>query len=308
MLPKNVQPNVFAWAWKLADFVLSFQSFMELRSRWCSRKVSFSSSFSGIGALEVSLECLQTALNGCGVPSHFHSVSACEISPSCRSILRKRNAHLHIIPDIMDNFLGEIPKYEGCYHTLKQKMLSLRVCESCPCCSGERPQALVDVSGSPCQPHSRCGSRLKENDSRIVFLLAWMCLHKHLRTPVLIHENVVGFEERLLTEVLVEYHCFQLVLEPADARFNLISRKRVYHILIRRDIQVLQSPVDVFRRLAALFRAQSPQDIDWTWLPPLVSSLAQLRFLVVYLLGPPQVSAIVRMKATHKPLLFPKAL
>ena len=135
-----------------------------------------------------------------------------------------------------------------------------------------------------------------------------MCLHKHLRTPVLIHENVVGFEERLLTEVLVEYHCFQLVLEPADAGFNLISRKRVYHILIRRDIQVLQSPVDVFRRLAALFRAQSPQDIDWTWLPPLVSSLAQLRFLVVYLLGPPQVSAIVRMKATHKPLLFPKAL
>lgn len=198
------------------------------------------------------------------------SVSACELSLACQRILQQRAcAPSHIQKDVFSNFSpcpaagSNFPGFE----ILKTKLQSLPLVSSCPCCGEHpRPVADVDMSGTPCQPFSKDGTRLGKEDPRISCLIAWACIHSKLKTKVLIHENVVGFPQSLLEELLPDYCIFAIKSEPADSGFACVRRTRLYHILIRRDVQILRDPSTTYTELSAALCSAVGASHDWQWI------------------------------------------
>lgn len=198
------------------------------------------------------------------------SVSACELNIACRRILQQRAcAPSHIQTDVFSNFSHCPPagtSFPG-FEKFKTHLQGLQLIRSCPCCGEHpRPVADVDMSGTPCQPFSKDGTRLGKEDHRISCLIAWACIHRKQKTKVLIHENVVGFPQSLLEELLPEYCIFAIKSEPADSGFACVRRTRLYHILIREDVQILRDPSTTYKELSAALRSAVGASHDWRWI------------------------------------------
>ncbi|CAL1165999.1 unnamed protein product [Cladocopium goreaui] len=263
----------YQWALRLVDLLLSEFGFAHLQRSWANKRVMFSSYFSGIGGLEVALEFLNAAWKARDLPGCFVSVSACEKNPACRRVLEGRNKDGHLQRDVMHNFVPDptdkLARLQG-FQARKAFFENLKVVSSCPCC-GEfpRPEADMDVTGSPCQPFSSDGVGMGREDPRIVCLIAYSRVHRARGTKALIHENVERFEAELLSELFPEYRIFEVHSEPSHCGFPFLRRPRVYHLLVREDVQLLADPVKVYSKLAASLQQHFSSSPSWAWITSL---------------------------------------
>lgn len=141
--------------------------------------------------------------------------------------------------DILDNFaLGPLTPQHLAEMSYDQKVEVLSNADKivgCPCCgSPKQPETDLSLSGSPCVAWSSDGKKKGRQDPSILCIVAWCVWHKHQRTKVLIHENVVNFDEQILYELMGSmYSIYRLNVHPSDCGFWFIRRARVYHILVR---------------------------------------------------------------------------
>lgn len=134
----------------------------------------------------------------------------------------------------------------------------------------EFPAAQVDVSGSPCLPWSRASGqkRLGRSHPLVGLLVAWCAALRRRPVLVALHENVVGFDGKVLSELLGDmYEIAQLNVSPAQIGFGFMERRRQYHILALRsgarivgDIQALYEAVSA-RALQPTSAADAGRDL-----------------------------------------------
>ena len=78
----------------------------------------------------------------------------------------------------------------------------------------------------------------------MVLFLCWVLWARALRPRVLVHENVVGFDQALLRRLLGDlYDVVILRAQPSHVGFPFVERKRVYAILLLRGgVRMLADP------------------------------------------------------------------
>lgn len=105
-----------------------------------------------------------------------------------------------------------------------------------PCPIGpSKGKFLADCSGPPCVLFSRLGKREGlSNSLKGRCREAYLTYVRQLEPSWLIHENVVGFDEDILTRALPQYEIKAVTLDPR--RFGMpVSRTRVYRLLFHRE-------------------------------------------------------------------------
>lgn len=125
---------------------------------------------------------------------------------------------------------------EACWETLK----SMNLDEECQMCSKHLQMcklltSLLDISGSPCIHYSTMGKKvdgrlLRKNGPSNKLLQIYLKYHSKRRPPLLIHENVPGFDtdELVLRAGEGGYrHLAHLCVQGSDASMPVNPRSRV---------------------------------------------------------------------------------
>lgn len=247
LTPPVVTELVDAFRWphlvfsRLKNFVGSELEASMLRS---VKPLALSSHFSGIGTAEVAGELLRAAFPW-DQPA-WHTVSLCESDRACRAILSRRfSISCCILTDVLDycdkqqmsGFLkSESVDFENICCIAKETLHH----RPQPCGSHQQscaPPRIVhgDISGSPCTPWSKAGQRRGKTDPRVCLLASWIAWARSTLPMFLIHENVAGFDTRVLEERLGKwYDIVHLRMQPSDLGFVCVGRPRLYSILLRR--------------------------------------------------------------------------
>ena len=110
----------------------------------------------------------------------------------------------------------------------------------------------MDVSGTPCQAHSKQGMRLGDDDPRAETFRIWVTWLILANIPIVLHENVPEFGMEKLIQVLGgTYIVHRIVLDCWQVGFPCIARRRQYCILYhRRLVTITHEPADVFELVA----------------------------------------------------------
>ena len=95
--------------------------------------------------------------------------------------------------------------------------------------------SVFDISGSQCIHYSTLGKKvdgklLRKNGPANKLLQIWILHHSRRRTPLLLHENVVGFDSSELAARLHEAgynYLSQILVNGADAGLPVMARSRV---------------------------------------------------------------------------------
>ena len=259
--------------WPTQALRIALDSGIDIYGRLGRFQWKFSSHFSGLGSVELALQMLRVAFSA---PARgelqVEVVSACENSPLLRRrILSQRfsgcifktiEGHLTSIDlsGLGPNADGLGPNAGTCAEAIGKAKLA----PTCACSRhGEcKPQAVhIDVSGSPCRPWSvqtRGPKGFAHKDGRL--LIAWCAVVRASHIPIAIHENVKGFEESTLRELLGDrYDITALHAEPSQVGFSFLRRPRWYHVVCLRDCVATPSLAETYARLTAgLQRSYSP--------------------------------------------------
>ena len=262
----------FRWAIVMAREAVRLHG-RAVHDTWLTHPASLSSAFSGIGALEVAVSCINAALADADIGGWLVTVKACDVKKTCRQILARRSPKAHVAGDILHYFIlppraSSKVLLNTSYKEKKAILAESSIGQSCPCCGQARqPLADLDFSGSPCVAWSSAGLRRCREDNTIVCALAWGYLHLKRGTKVLIHESVPGFDVTVLTEVLEEnYNFHQISASPEQVGFPFVARSRLYHVMVRKDVQLRRNIEEVYKSLsAAACRALSPATSDCPW-------------------------------------------
>ena len=248
VVPAHPYDGVFQWAFRLWIALYAIRG--ERGMSHVRRSFRLTSYFSGLGTVEVALDCLQVAAACLGLGGFgAESMSACEPSRKCQKVLRKRLDGKCVFSDILDIFsMGStlrqsVIQEDGRLNFLKaQELVTQRSVGTAFCVGhGQRcrvPSPDIDISGSPCTPWSRMlgATRLRRQHPLTLLLLAWCHLVLCLEIPLGIHENVVGFDVEVVREMLGDsYEVVVLRCSPADWGFEFMARPRVYTLCIRKD-------------------------------------------------------------------------
>ena len=109
----------------------------------------------------------------------------------------------------------------------------------------------VDTSGPPCQDWSSAGLRQGQRGPNFYGLVAWMSWHLQVQTPLIIFENVSGFDVELLTRMAGSYDIFMQRLGPEDVGWPCCRRPRMYVALVnRRKTELVAHPNEMFSRVS----------------------------------------------------------
>ena len=118
----------------------------------------------------------------------------------------------------------------------------------------------TQVDRSPCQDWSRCGLRQGEHGRNAHLLFSWIRWHRVARTPVMIHENVPGFDvdggldifEQLLGDM---YHIVHVLAGPEHVGWPCCKRPRVLVACFHKTkIRLLSDPVALFWNVCGLLQ------------------------------------------------------
>jgi len=115
-----------------------------------------------------------------------------------------------------------------------------------------------DISGSPCTPWSRLGSKKEIADPRAVLLLIWLEWVLMVELTWAIHENVIGFDTSVIDKAVgTAYSVYHITANPADVGFAFIKRPRVYSVLLRRGaVRVIKDVRQAYARICNVFLAR----------------------------------------------------
>ena len=272
-IPQHVGPGpdtlpgimqAFRWPYLAAQALGRHMLPAQLQRSCLTRTWRVSTHFSGLGSAELALQLLEHAAAGLtgGVGPQFNLVSACEKQPSRQRVLRTRLPQdCHIFDDIMERFrdlpeLSETVDWRGIWSRMPDAFLGQGIAARCrqhlhsQCRLAAPPD--LDISGSPCQVWSSMGSRGGSQDNRIVLFLAWAYLIRTGECKIIIHENVSGFKEGILLELLSDtFEVVTLEVHPWHCGFRIIARPRKYSVLFRRrNIEVVSDVHEVYRQLS----------------------------------------------------------
>jgi hypothetical protein len=232
----------------------------ELFCRLGSRRWAVSSHFSGLGTVEVALDMIRIAY-----PSivrgrlDIEVVSSCEKSPQLRRVLAERSG-VCVFADILCRLHMEQLDLE--FKELRQHISERPVANAAKCVAHHAtcriPGANVDISGSPCRPWSRAnrGSRRGRQHIDMGLFLAWARIMRADRPAIIVHENVRGFDARLLEDELgALYDVYRLDVDPSLAGFDFIRRPRCYFVLALRGLVSMPSLCTVHETLVRALAA-----------------------------------------------------
>ena len=228
------------------------------RSSLCSarRTTSF---FSGLGTAEVAWKAIGGALCRLGLPFQLRQAFSCEVDRTCQQLLQLYNEG-HVYTDLMDMMSTPGLDIEGTFEQQAEVVgrAAVRTCAVCARCRRRCPvvRGDIDTSGSPCQDWSVAGRRLGSSGKRIHLLLTWMRWHRVMETPIIIHENVVGFDLTLLTTHLGDLYTMSYVrVGPEHVGWPCCKRPRLYVALIhRRKVRWQCDPVWLFWQVSSRLR------------------------------------------------------
>ena len=208
---------------------------------------SISTHFSGVGSAELAIQMLATAGRHLfRAELSLETVFSCDCSASCQAALKKRSPGKCIFANLLHRFGGggggsapAIFGSEGSAPVLlaqhvREGQLDFRACGkallSSPLSEGSSCKVHgadcsfghvdIDVSGSPCQPWSTIGKRKGRLDHRTALIFAWLAWLRHARPRAAIHENVVGFDVKVLEEFVGDMYFIRTILmSPSDMVF-----------------------------------------------------------------------------------------
>ena len=123
------------------------------------------------------------------------------------------------------------------------------------------PTSDLDIRAPPpCQPWSAFGKRARGKSHLMLLVLVWLLWVRAAQPLVIIHENVVGFDSKILTNcwgdlyTMVSFH-----VSPQQMGFN-VRRPRLYCILyLSNKLRVLRPLQDVFQKVCDFVQARSRQ-------------------------------------------------
>ena len=253
----------FRWAFHTFHALVCLVGYGALQSSAVAWTLACSTHFSGMGTVEVALSMLSVAATAVlGKPLQLLFLSACETNRKCQSLLQEMLPGCHVFNNILDRV---VLCEETSYDVLLAALPSLRtlpvgfcVAHNAFCTFGH---AFMDVAGTPCQLWSRKGKRLGRRDRRIVLLIVWCLIHRNANTPLLVHENVMGFDARVLFELMADkYEIRELLVRTREFGFSYIRRPRVYHILALRGVLAFATcPCQLFTSVAQRLVAGLPR-------------------------------------------------
>ena len=274
----------FTWAARLWVTLKNMLGEERILSQLFSVPRVMSTHFSGLGTAEAALAMLAAAgrdIMRAELTCRF--VFACDTAPSCRWVLQQRLDGGCVYKDILDRF--QTANLPGCvrngaldYVRAQSMLLTAPVTLGSPCSVHHGVCDLHpvdgDVSGSPCIPWSRASTKVIRGRQHpcVVVLLAWCAWVRCVRPSVAIHENVVGFDVAVLTEMLGDLYWIQHVrVSPSDMGFPFIRRPRLYSVLIRRagarpppDMQCMYAQI-----VDRMQYEVQPEVSAWAWRAPI---------------------------------------
>ena len=267
----------FQWAFATIEALLGLATVLTLRASLLGSDLNFATNFSGIGSAEQALKfvCSGTA-RFLGRAATWRSVSACENDATNQKLLSRLCPGTCIFEDmfgasVLSKELRERFKAKGLidFDQAWEDILNAGLTENEPClthkgCRCARPQADIDISGSPCQPWSRIGRRAGRNSHFMLPVLVWILWLRKAQPLVVIHENVPGFDVDLLVHFLGDlYEVSRLAVRPPHMGFISVSRNRLYCVLYFRNKVRLVRPIEAaYRHVCdAIFHVPPPPNL-----------------------------------------------
>ena len=248
---------------------------VEAFSRPHGRRIG--SYFSGMGSVEMALLMLSASIH-IAIRSSLtlQAIFSCESSNTLQRLLLTRgdgcvftNILMHLDGVAQKVVVGK--KYDFDY--IRELVFAAKTCMACPCKQHggtcKVPAVDMDISGSPCRPWSRASGagRLGRSHPDIVLFLAWCRLLLSRRTPVAIHENVVGFDIDLLRALVGHlYDIWILPVSPEHAGFAFIRRPRRYYVLLLRGHAWARTNLnEAYAQVTKTLRSDTSGWSTWVW-------------------------------------------
>ena len=251
----------FQWPQRTVLALLDIVGEHNLRQSALCTATASTSFFSGIGSAEIAWQAIGAAMSACGLPFRLRATFTCEKDQVCQQVLLRYTA-CHVYTDLMD-MMSTVPGHIESAPGFGQKVrlsrsTAVRLTARCCRCQGRCFVRVgdIDTSGSPCQDWSRAGSRRGELGPRAHLLLLWVRWHRVMETPIIIHENVKGFDLSLLTALLGDmYRMSHVVVGPEHVGWPCCRRPRIYVALFhRRKVKLLCDPSWLFWQLSPRLR------------------------------------------------------
>ena len=237
-----------------------------------NQRWTVSTYFSGLGTVEIAMDMLRAAFPPVGrAPLVLEVVSACEKHLGLQKVLMERspgcvfgNVFDRVGVDNIDSL-----SVDECRERIADSLVAdgqwclkhNTICRASP--------ALISVAGTSCRPWSKAnrGTRgVQHLDMKLFY--AWARIMRHDRPTLIIHENVVGFDEGLLVSALGDI--YELVrcsrVSPCDVGFGFLRRDRLYHMLALKSSGVSVSPLcNMYSSLIASLAKNVSNWPEWVW-------------------------------------------
>ncbi len=272
--PPPLSGREFQWAFVVMSTLQALVP--RIRQSFLFAAPTFATHFSGIGTAEQATRFLASAFAKCfDKELGIHFLSACESQRACQNILQ---SSLGGATCVFSNLLNlscagarchaaalernEQIAFSATWEALRREGLAptsgLCLTHRAPC---QRRHPMVDVSGSPCQPWSRMGRREGRTSHLTVMFLVWCLWVRNDQPLMLIHENVLGFDESMMLEMLGDlYDMVTLQVCPSDMGFTFIRRKRKYMVLwLRGRVRVITPMLAMYGAVRKAVQAACPR-------------------------------------------------
>lgn len=262
--------DCFTWAYEALSILRTEHGSDALHQRFGCRDWRLSTHFSGIGTVDVALDMIRSAIPRVTRGTLTATiVAACERSKPLRDLLVQRT-QCCVFGDLFERIQTPSGRKALTQKNVQHPATVVANAAICfqhgqsPC---KIPRANLNISGSSCRPWSKAtrGAKGLDHEDAPAFF-AWARLIRQDQPALVVHENVVGFDGRLLVTELGDLYDVELLkVSPKDAGFGFISRDRVYHVLARRGkvrLVGLGSVYDLLRRGLATDVSDWGQ---WVW-------------------------------------------
>lgn len=231
--------------------------------------VSFASSFSGMGTMEVALNILAAVAAQNGLHMESNILHSCDWDRTCQRLLAQ---HAPCVFKDVTEFTNCLKaRFQGCKnYVLKCRLLKRVSLKRRAWCTKHKQNCFVPIprltgGGSPCTDHSKIGKRAGVNGDTVFPYLSWGRIAS--QSAVIVHENVRSFPDECLDDVCGDTHnIHKLLVSTADVGFGKQCRRdRVYHICVDKSITLLADPVELYEKVKLAFKGTEGRSHPGTW-------------------------------------------